>query len=74
MDPIPKGKVRTVPEMLLAKPATWQDDLDAVGELMARDAAEGATPPHPSFGPLSHREWCILAAKHIDHHLRQFGL
>lgn len=29
---------------------------------------------HPLFGKLSRREWGILAYKHIDHHLRQFGV
>jgi hypothetical protein len=23
---------------------------------------------------LTHRQWCLLAAKHIGHHLRQFGV
>lgn len=29
---------------------------------------------HPKFGPLNGREWGILGYKHIDHHLRQFGV
>ena len=29
---------------------------------------------HPFFGPMSAREWAILAHKHMDHHLRQFGV
>jgi hypothetical protein len=29
---------------------------------------------HPIFGALSGDEWCQLAHKHIDHHLRQFGV
>lgn len=29
---------------------------------------------HPVFGPLSNREWGIAAWKHMDHHLRQFGV
>jgi hypothetical protein len=28
----------------------------------------------PSFGPLSANEWNVLFAKHLDHHLRQFGV
>lgn len=28
----------------------------------------------PSLGPLSGKEWSALTAKHLDHHLRQFGL
>jgi len=30
--------------------------------------------PHPFFGPLTTDEWSILQTKHLDHHLRQFGV
>jgi hypothetical protein len=30
--------------------------------------------PHPFFGPLNPQQWAILAYKHVDHHLRQFGV
>jgi len=30
--------------------------------------------PHAFFGPLKPDEWAILMYKHIDHHLRQFGV
>jgi hypothetical protein len=30
--------------------------------------------PHPFFGPLNPNQWAILAYKHVDHHLRQFGV
>lgn len=30
--------------------------------------------PHPFFGKLTSAEWDILAFKHLDHHLRQFGV
>jgi hypothetical protein len=30
--------------------------------------------PHPFFGKLSVKEWGAIAHKHIDHHLRQFGV
>lgn len=29
--------------------------------------------PHPFFGSLTPPEWDRLMAKHLDHHLRQFG-
>ncbi len=28
---------------------------------------------HPFFGRLSAKQWALIAHKHIDHHLRQFG-
>jgi hypothetical protein len=30
--------------------------------------------PHPFFGPLKPEQWAILMYKHVDHHLRQFGV
>jgi hypothetical protein len=32
------------------------------------------THPHPFFGPLTPVEWAVLMYKHLDHHLRQFGV
>ena len=31
-------------------------------------------PPHPIFNNLSRRQWGKLAYKHLDHHLKQFGV
>jgi hypothetical protein len=35
-------------------------------------ATEGRV--HPFFGELTGEQWGVLTHKHIDHHLRQFGL
>lgn len=32
------------------------------------------THPHTFFGPMKPQEWAILMYKHLDHHLRQFGV
>ena len=32
------------------------------------------THPHSFFGKLTPQEWAVLMYKHIDHHLRQFGV
>lgn len=29
---------------------------------------------HPFFGPMSVQDWDTLQVKHLDHHLRQFGV
>jgi len=72
--PTPKGKIMTAREMLTAEPSSWTEDTRAFETLVARfvDAKEVAT--HPAFGALSHRQWGILTARHVDHHLRQFGV
>lgn len=30
--------------------------------------------PHPLFGSFTHQQWGRLEYKHLDHHLRQFGV
>ena len=30
--------------------------------------------PHPIFGAFTHQQWGQLQYKHLDHHLRQFGV
>ena len=46
--------------------------------LIDRFAATGAvgctSHPHAFFGPLTPDEWAVLMYKHLDHHLRQFGV
>jgi hypothetical protein len=32
------------------------------------------TSPHSFFGRLTPEQWAILTFKHLDHHLRQFGV
>jgi hypothetical protein len=61
-----------------------QDERDLAKErarlcgLIDRFAAAGpascTTHPHSFFGPLTPEEWAILMYKHLDHHLRQFGV
>jgi hypothetical protein len=29
---------------------------------------------HPFFGPMTAEEWGIISYKHLDHHLKQFGV
>ena len=30
--------------------------------------------PHSFFGKMTPEEWAVLMYKHLDHHLRQFGV
>ena len=70
----PRGKIMTAPEMLLSRPTTWEGDLSACVELAERVGLGTAAAVHPTFGPLSPREWGRLCWKHLDHHLTQFGV
>ena len=43
-----------------------------IGKITARPI-DGQWPLHPIFGPMSGRDVSQLQAKHLDHHLKQFG-
>jgi len=67
-----------------AKPLVVKDDRDLNKEcqrlagLVERFSAGGPQKctknPHTFFGPLTPEEWATLMYKHLDHHLRQFGV
>jgi hypothetical protein len=49
--------------------------LIALVQRLADSRAFGITrEPHPTFGKLTPEEWDILIWKHLDHHLKQFGV
>lgn len=73
--PFPKG-APTAPELLARMPRDWNADVAEFRTLVGRFSARGeqaAWPEHPAFGRLSGRAWGVLAYRHIDHHLKQFG-
>jgi Protein of unknown function (DUF1569) len=77
--PIPKAKARTGPEFQSTNPGDWGQDVAHLREKFGQFVAMGKTTTpkwatHPAFGDLSTREWGLLVAKHMDHHLRQFGV
>ena len=48
--------------------------LAAVDSFAMKGAGGCSQHPHPFFGPLKPEQWAILVYKHLDHHLRQFGV
>jgi hypothetical protein len=73
--PFPKG-APTAPELIARTPEHWPGDINRLLALIDEFAARnpsGSWPEHPAFGRLSGGQWAILAYRHIDHHLRQFG-
>ena len=46
----------------------------AIDSFASQGAACCSSYPHPFFGPLKPEQWAILMYKHVDHHLRQFGV
>jgi len=78
--PMPK-EVKTSPELNQQengrKPVELSSDKQAVIESIN---TLGNLPvghdclSHPFFGKMNAKQWAVLAYKHIDHHLRQFGV
>jgi hypothetical protein len=76
MLPFPKS-VPTAPELLARQPGEWRAEVDDLCAMLARLAAARQRvdwPDHPAFGKLSRRAWGVLAWRHTDHHLKQFGV
>ena len=74
--PFPKS-APTAPELRITTPADFEVERKRVRELVDRyGLADGddARAEHPLFGVLSREEWAELEYKHLDHHLRQFGV
>ena len=73
--PFPKS-APTAPELVGRAPGPWPAECAALRALIHKFAERdprGRWPEHPAFGALTPRAWGVLAYRHIDHHLRQFG-
>ena len=69
----PTGK-----ELVVAAPRDFTREREQL-KLKIRQFSEGGEVrctrhPHPFFGPLTPRAWSRGMYKHLDHHLRQFGV
>lgn len=78
--PMPK-EVKTSPEMnqqengrkpldLIMDKSLVIDSINKIGDL----PVEHDCKHHPFFGKMNAKGWAVLAHKHIDHHLKQFGV
>jgi hypothetical protein len=68
----------TMEELIVRDDRDLAAEKERVSVLIDRFASggpEGCTVhPHSFFGRLTPQEWAILMYKHLDHHLRQFGV
>jgi hypothetical protein len=73
--PFPKG-APTAPQLINRSPGELAREADELRQRLAAfpDDVPGGWPVHPVFGQLSATEWGALGYKHLDHHLRQFGV
>lgn len=75
--PWPKG-TPTAPEFTATRNYSFDAERGRCLALIDRATRRGIDEPgwgrSPAFGAMSGKEWSRLNAKHIDHHLRQFGV
>ena len=68
----------TAKSLLVRDQRDFVRERDRLAQLIDRFAANGraacTTNPHSFFGPLTPEQWGVLTYKHLDHHLRQFGV
>ncbi len=74
--PFPKG-VPTSPELLPSDARTVEHSKSELARILrafSERASATEWPEHPAFGRLTKRAWGVLTYRHLDHHLRQFGV
>lgn len=68
----------TVKAMVVTDERDLKTEQQRLCGLIDRFVAAGpqgcTTHPHSFFGPLAPEEWAVWLYKHLDHHLRQFGV
>ena len=75
--PWPKGKVKAPPGFFATPPSErFEEDRETLARYVERFAAPEriAWGESPFLGKLSARDWAALNARHLDHHLSQFGV
>jgi hypothetical protein len=74
--PFPKN-APTAKELRSRAPQSFDRELDDVKQLVRRldpQQGGGRAAAHPLFGAMTATDWGRLGFKHLDHHLRQFGV
>ena len=67
----------TAPQFRISDEREFSAERQKLMVYVSRFSNEGYTitsTVHPFFGKLSSQEWATLAYKHLDHHLKQFGV
>lgn len=75
--PLPQN-MSTIPGIQIADERNFEDEQERLIQSLTAFQHNGAEKctrnPHPFFGKLSPEEWGKGIYKHLDHHLRQFGV
>lgn len=75
--PYPKN-ARTAPVFIIADRRDFEKEKNQLIDYLKKTQELGAQhfegKKSPSFGPMTAQEWNNLFYKHLDHHLKQFGV
>lgn len=74
--PIPKG-LPTSPELIGREASDWSGEQALLRQSLDEYGSPDKLttwPEHPAFGKLTPRAWGVFGYRHMDHHLRQFGV
>ena len=73
-----KPNMPTDPSFIVPDSRDFEKEKQRLKKLLTRISTGGPTAilnrRHPFFGPLTPQEWSNSTVKHMDHHLRQFGV
>jgi len=76
-DPLKKNSP-TAKSLIIADQRDFDHERQRISNLIDKFAQGGparcTTNPHSFFGKLTPEQWATLMYKHLDHHLRQFGV
>lgn len=75
--PWPKGRIQSPAGAGGKSSSDFDADRRIVLELLERFTSKNdhtGWPPHPLFGSMSKHDWGVFSYRHLDHHLRQFGV
>ena len=73
-----KQNLPTAPQFLVKDYENFESEKGKLINMIQKFNVDGpgglSKDPHPFFGKLTTDEWDLLQWKHLDHHLRQFGV
>jgi hypothetical protein len=76
-DPLRKNSP-TAKSLIVVDERDFDKERERLSRLIEKFASGGTSGctknPHSFFGKMTPEEWAILMYKHLDHHLRQFGV
>ena len=72
-----RKSMATAPEYIVDTERDYEAEKTKLKALLAEFyemRAKTSWEPHPNFGEFTHDQWGMMQYKHLDHHLRQFGV